>query len=78
MEACVLPSEQLSTLETPHEFDRAVARVAVSDVCRAVRVSADIERHIAWIAEDLEIGYTRVYLHNVVRNHEWFFDRCAD
>lgn len=73
-----LPSSQLADLETPEQFDRAAAHVTVDDVIRKVRSSADIERHIEWLREDAEMGFARLYLHNVAREHqERFIDACA-
>lgn len=33
----------------------------------AVRVSADLERHVGWLQQDTELGFERVYLHNACR-----------
>ena len=44
---------------------------------RKVRSSADIERHIEWLREDAGMGFSRIYLHNVAREHlERFIDVC--
>ena len=75
---CVLTSQQLSDLPTPLAFDRESASASVADVARRVRVSADIERHVAWLHEDAELGFERIYLHNVAREHqEAFIDVCG-
>lgn len=73
-----LPPAQLADLETPEAFDRAAADVTVDDVIRKVRSSADGERHIAWLRDDAEMGFSRLYLHNVAREHqERFIDLCG-
>ena len=75
---CALTTEQLADLSTPAEFDAATANVTVPDVVSKVRVSADIERHAAWLHEDAEMGFERIYLHNVAREYqEHFIDACA-
>lgn len=74
-----LEPAQLADLETPEAFERATANVTVADVTRTVRSSSDIRRHVDWVAEDLELGFSRVYLHNVARDHqELFIDACGD
>jgi coenzyme F420-dependent glucose-6-phosphate dehydrogenase len=73
-----LPSAQLADLETPEQFDRASADVTVEDVIRKVRSSAEIERHIDWLRQDAEMGFSRLYLHNVARAHqERFIEVCG-
>ena len=74
----VLPAEQLADLSSPEEFDAATAAASVDDVARHMRVSADFARHLAWLQEDAELGYERIYLHNVARAHqERFIDQVA-
>lgn len=73
---CTLPPHLLADLSSPDAFDRATSATAVDDVSTCVRVSADVSRQIAWLREDLDLGFDRVYLHNVVRDHRWFFDAC--
>jgi probable non-F420 flavinoid oxidoreductase len=73
-----LRPEQLSDLTSPAEFDRATARCRPEDVLARVRASADIERHIAWLQDDAALGFERLYLHNVAREHqERFIDACG-
>jgi coenzyme F420-dependent glucose-6-phosphate dehydrogenase len=73
-----LPSHQLSDLDSPEAFDRAGAVLTVDDVIRKVRSSAEIERHIEWLCEDAEMGFSRLYLHNVARDHqERFIEACG-
>ncbi len=75
---CVLTSQQLADLPTPAAFDRATAGVRSKDVAAQMRASADVGRHIAWLQEDAELGFDRIYLHNVARAYqEAFIDVCA-
>jgi coenzyme F420-dependent glucose-6-phosphate dehydrogenase len=69
-----LTTSELADLSTPTAFDRASARVSPTTVLRQVRSSSDIVRQRAWIEEDLDMGFDRVYVHNVVRDHERFFE----
>jgi coenzyme F420-dependent glucose-6-phosphate dehydrogenase len=76
---CALTPQQLADLETPEAFDAAIGAVRGEDVLARVRASADIQRQLAWIQEDLEMGFSRVYLHNVVKEEqERFIDACGE
>jgi probable non-F420 flavinoid oxidoreductase len=76
---CAATSGALADLESPAAFDAATDGAPVGDVLAKVRASADIARHIAWIKEDLDMGFERIYLHNVARDHQRrFLDACAD
>ena len=52
-------------LVLPEQFDAAARFVTPEDVRSAVLVSADLGRHIAWLGEYLELGFDRIYLHEV-------------
>jgi probable non-F420 flavinoid oxidoreductase len=73
---CVLPTHLLSDLATPAAFDRATEHASAEHVAHHVRVSSDIDRQIEWLHEDFRMGFDRVYLHNVVRDHARFFAAC--
>jgi probable non-F420 flavinoid oxidoreductase len=72
-----LPPAQLADLETPEQFDRAAAGADLDAVLAGVRASADVERQLAWLQEDLAMGFTTIYLHNVNTHHERFFQELA-
>ncbi|HVL69811.1 MAG TPA: TIGR03885 family FMN-dependent LLM class oxidoreductase [Vicinamibacterales bacterium] len=73
-----LGSSELADIETPADFDRATASATVEQVAGKVRISCDIERHLEWLRADAELGFERLYLHNVARAHqERFIDLCA-
>ena len=75
----VLESKQLADIETPEEFERATAGATVAGVTQSVRSSADIQRHIGWLAEDAAMGFSRLYLHNVARGcQERFIHACGE
>jgi probable non-F420 flavinoid oxidoreductase len=52
----------LGDLPTPEAFARACAGVRREEVKEKLRVSSDLSRHRDWIARDLELGASRVYL----------------
>jgi coenzyme F420-dependent glucose-6-phosphate dehydrogenase len=75
---CTLSTEQVTDLTTPAEFDRACEHATPSEVSERLRVSSDIGRHIGWLEADLSLGFERIFLHNVARDHqERFIDVCA-
>jgi len=68
----IFGSAMMATLRTPQEFDQAAAFVRPEDLRGPVRVSSDLEKHIAWLQGDLELGFSHVYVHNVGRNQRAF------
>jgi probable non-F420 flavinoid oxidoreductase len=74
----VVGREKLAELESPAAFDRESASAKPEEVAQAVRISADVERQLAWLQEDIAMGFERIYVHNVARQHlEYFLDVCA-
>ena len=65
---------QLGDLPTPRAFEQASAGVTPGEVKEKLRVSSDLSRHIDWIARDLELGATRVYLHHVGSDMQRFIE----
>jgi alkanesulfonate monooxygenase SsuD/methylene tetrahydromethanopterin reductase-like flavin-dependent oxidoreductase (luciferase family) len=55
-------------LQTVEQFDLAAAHVRPEDVAASVLVSADLERHTAWLEELSELGFEQVHLHHVGRD----------
>lgn len=64
----------LTELRTPSEFDEAGKHVRLEDMDTSVRISGDVDRHLRWIEEDLELGFEEIFLHNVNTNQEEFID----
>jgi probable non-F420 flavinoid oxidoreductase len=52
-------------LELPEQFEAAARFVTPDDVRSAVLVSSDLGRHTAWLGEYRELGFERIYLHEV-------------
>ena len=59
-----------ANLSTPAQFDAVGKYVRPEDLDGHVRISSDLERHLEWLHEDLELGFEGLYLHNVCRNQE--------
>jgi probable non-F420 flavinoid oxidoreductase len=52
-------------LTLPEQFEVAARFVTPADVRSAVLVSADLGRHTAWLGEYADLGFDRIYLHEV-------------
>jgi G6PDH family F420-dependent oxidoreductase len=75
---CALPPSFLADLSSPRDFDRRSADVPILDVLSRVRTSSDIERHVDWLHADCALGFDRIYLHNVARDHQVpFLEACG-
>jgi probable non-F420 flavinoid oxidoreductase len=70
----VLPAPIGQDLRTPSQFDEMARFIGESDVASAVRISSDPGQHLAWLKEDRELGFSRVYLHNVGANQQAFIE----
>ncbi len=66
----MLPSPVLADLRMPDRFDAVGEHVRKEDVLEKMRVSADVERHLAWLAEDAEMGFEEICLHSVHREEQ--------
>lgn len=75
--AC-LGIDAIQDIATPEEFDQRVAKHKPEEVCEKLRVSADLDEHIQWIQNDLELGFETVYLHYVGRGIKKFIERFGE
>ena len=66
----LFPSSVLADLRTTAQFDAICGAVTPEEVRRKLRVSADPERHLRWLEEDLELGFAEINLHNVCREEQ--------
>ena len=66
----VFPSEVLAELWTPEQFEAIARYVRPEDLDASVRISADPQRHLAWLHQDLDLGVSQITLHNVSREQE--------
>jgi G6PDH family F420-dependent oxidoreductase len=74
----VFPPPLCWDLDSPEAFDQASAHVTPQDVTAAVRVSADLGQHAAWLAEYLDLGFDELYLHHVGTEQEAFLDAFGE
>jgi hypothetical protein len=64
----------LENLRTPEHLDAAAEFITAEEVASEVRTSADLREHAEWLKTDIELGFTRLYLHNVNREQEAFIE----
>jgi coenzyme F420-dependent glucose-6-phosphate dehydrogenase len=70
----IFPSEILAELWTPEQFEAIARYVRPEDLDASIRISADPQRHLAWLQQDLALGVSQINLHNVNREQEAFID----
>ncbi len=73
----IIPAAAGQELRTPAQFDLAASFVRPEDVRESVRISSDPARHLEWLHADQQLGFDRIYLHNVGPNQEEFIDTFA-
>lgn len=74
----IFSSPVLSTLRMPVEFDAAAQFIQPEALHGPVRISSELERHIEWIEQDFELGFTELYLHNLHHDQETFIEHFGE
>ena len=70
----MLASSVLTELRSPAQFEAAGSSVRIEDMEGRIVMSADLQRHTDSLHEYVEMGFARLYLHNVNRDQERFID----
>jgi probable non-F420 flavinoid oxidoreductase len=70
----IFASQVLSDLKTPQQFDAIGEFVTLEDLEKNVRVSSNVEQHIEWLKQDIELGFDELILNNVNREQEQFIE----
>lgn len=65
-------------VRTPQEFQTLGAKVAPGEMDAAVRISSDLDQHLAWLEADLALGFSRLYLHESGREQARFIDAFGE
>ena len=59
-------------IRSPHDFEQMAKLVRPEDFEGRMVISADPDEHRAYIQKFVDLGFDRIYLHNVGRNQrEW-------
>jgi probable non-F420 flavinoid oxidoreductase len=72
-----LPNSVMTDLAHPEQIAAAAEHVTPADLDRAVRISADPDRHVEWLRRDLARGFDGLFLHEVGPEQERFVDAFA-
>jgi probable non-F420 flavinoid oxidoreductase len=72
--AAVLPAAVGQELRSPDQFDSMKEYVRPDRVEQAVHTSADPAQHREWLQHYPELGFERIFLHNVGRNQDEFIE----
>ena len=65
-------------LDSAEAFDITSEHIPASAVRGAVRVSADLGQHAAWLQEYLDLGFEELYLHHVGQQQSAFIDAFGE
>jgi coenzyme F420-dependent glucose-6-phosphate dehydrogenase len=76
-QAALAPTE-LADLDSPAAFDRATSGIRHADVQKKIRISSSVQQHLEWLQGDVELGFERLFLHNVHRDQQRFVNVFAD
>jgi len=68
----VFSGTALSDLWQVEQFDALGEFVQREELSKMVRISSDIQKHIDWIKQDMDLGFEKIVLHNVNRQQELF------
>jgi hypothetical protein len=73
----VHPSDLITAIKTPQQFEALASKVRPQDLDASVRISSDLQRHLAWLQEDLALGFEHLYLHEAGLEQRRFIDAFA-
>ena len=61
-------------LALPVYFDEAARQVRPDDMDGAVRISANLDQHIAWLQQDVALGFERIFVFNATPDQAAFLN----
>jgi probable non-F420 flavinoid oxidoreductase len=68
-------SEVQADLKTPQHFEAVGKLVKPEDMSKSVRISANLDDHIAWLRDDISLGFERIFVHNAAKDQREFIKR---
>ncbi|ACO48190.1 TIGR03885 family FMN-dependent LLM class oxidoreductase [Deinococcus deserti] len=72
--ANVFGSPIQSEVKTPEQYETLGSRVRPDDMHGVVRISSDVEQHLTWLRQDLDLGFDHLYLHETGPHQERFIE----
>jgi coenzyme F420-dependent glucose-6-phosphate dehydrogenase len=70
----VYASDLISSIKTPEQFEVLAGKVRPEDLDASVRISSDLQRHVEWLREYVEMGFDHLYLHEAGLQQERFIE----
>jgi coenzyme F420-dependent glucose-6-phosphate dehydrogenase len=70
----IFESDVLAELKLPEQLEAAARYVRREDVEKLVHCSSDPARHVGWLSDYIELGFSHLYVHNVNREQRAFID----
>ncbi|GAB4383254.1 MAG: TIGR03885 family FMN-dependent LLM class oxidoreductase [Elainellaceae cyanobacterium] len=70
----IFASPVLAEMKNPTQFDMIGEFVKPEEITSFVRISSDLQQHIDWIQQDIEMGFSEVILHNVNCQQQQFIE----
>jgi coenzyme F420-dependent glucose-6-phosphate dehydrogenase len=70
----VLGGEVNWELRSPQNFDTATRFVKPEDMNEALLISSDLNQHVDWLGQFIELGFEELQLHQVGRNQNSFLE----
>jgi probable non-F420 flavinoid oxidoreductase len=70
-----LDNSVMTELAHPEQISRAATHVTPDALDGAVRISSDLQQHVAWLRGDIDRGFDGLFLHEVGPEQERFVER---
>jgi probable non-F420 flavinoid oxidoreductase len=70
----IFHSSVLGDLWQVEQFDALGEFVQMEELRKMVRISSNLQQHIDWIRQDMQLGFEKIILHNVNRLQEEFIE----
>jgi hypothetical protein len=65
-------SEIQADLKTPMHFEAIGKLVKPEDMCKGVRISSNLDDHITWLRDDINLGFDHIFVHNAASDQRGF------
>jgi coenzyme F420-dependent glucose-6-phosphate dehydrogenase len=70
-------SDIQADLKTPQHFEAVAKLVRPEDMSQCARISTNMDDHIRWLKEDIELGFDHIFVHNAAADQAGFIRTFA-
>ncbi len=74
---CTLDNDTLADVASAETFEALTRDTSPDATAGCARISDSVDRHIEWLEGDRDLGFERVYLHDVSRQPPYFAETWA-